>query len=174
MDEQLLDLFGQLPKHCVILLEDIDCVATSQKCDDMSAGQLQQDQFFPETDGWRSMPVKKKPDGLSLSSLINAIDGVPAPEGHVLIMTTNHCEKLNLALIQPGCIDKEIVFGYADRAVAQDLFCSIYRTADDKIVTLAREFASYVPEHTLTPAHIQVICYFCYCIRRVQKMLLRV
>lgn len=138
-----------------MILEDIDCIATSQERDDMSACQSEQDQLFIKKDGLRNMPVKKKPDGLSLSGLVNAIDGVPAPEGCVLVMTTNYPENLDPALIRPGRVDKKIAFSYADRAVAQDLFSYIYGTLSDRIASLAREFASYVPEHKLTPAEIQ-------------------
>lgn len=30
-EERLIDLFGQLPRRCIVLLEDIDCIGISRK-----------------------------------------------------------------------------------------------------------------------------------------------
>jgi chaperone BCS1 len=46
--------------------------------------------------------------GVSMSGLLNAIDGVASQEGRVLVMTTNHPENLDKALVRPGRIDMEI------------------------------------------------------------------
>ena len=40
--------------------------------------------------------------GVTFSGLLNAIDGVASQEGRIFIMTTNHIEKLDPALIRPG------------------------------------------------------------------------
>jgi ATP-dependent 26S proteasome regulatory subunit len=53
---------------------------------------------------------------VTLSGLLNAIDGTCSPEGHVLIMTTNHPEKLDSALIRSGRISVKIAFSHATRA----------------------------------------------------------
>ena len=51
--------------------------------------------------------------GLTLSGLLNAIDGVVAQEGRLLFMTTNRINALDPALIRPGRIDVRIEFCYA-------------------------------------------------------------
>lgn len=43
---------------------------------------------------------------ITLSGLLNALDGVAAAEGRLLFMTTNHPERLDPALIRPGRIDR--------------------------------------------------------------------
>ncbi len=51
-------------------------------------------------------PVGVKPaETLTLSGLLNAIDGVGARDNRILIITTNHPDKLDKALIRPGRID---------------------------------------------------------------------
>lgn len=40
--------------------------------------------------------------GVSLSALLNCLDGVGAQKGRVLIMTTNHPDELDAALTRPG------------------------------------------------------------------------
>ena len=55
---------------------------------------------------------------MSLSGLLNALDGVASQEGRILIMTTNHIEKLDSALIRPGRIDLRLELNYADSELA--------------------------------------------------------
>jgi chaperone BCS1 len=51
-------------------------------------------------------------DRLDLSGLLNVLDGVVDCPNRILVMTTNHPEKLDPALIRPGRIDKIIYLGY--------------------------------------------------------------
>lgn len=47
----------------------------------------------------------KEINGVKLSQLLNFLDGVDTPEGSVIIITTNHPEKFDSALVRPGRID---------------------------------------------------------------------
>merc|ERR1719473_2604080 len=51
-------------------------------------------------------------DKLNLSGLLNVSDGVVDTPERILIMTTNHPEQLDPALIRPGRVDKKILLGY--------------------------------------------------------------
>ena len=51
---------------------------------------------------------------VTLSGLLNALDGVSSREGRVLFLTTNHPERLDPALVRPGRVDRN------DRAGARD------------------------------------------------------
>jgi len=110
--------------------------------------------------------TKKKAEEpkLTLFGVLNAIDGVSAPEGHILMMTTNHKDSLDDALLRPGRIDEDIEFNYACREQIRDLYKKIYRpirkVAEDSfdqtlIAKLAEKFADQVPEYKLSPAQIQ-------------------
>lgn len=44
--------------------------------------------------------------------LLNVLDGVVDTPGRIVIMTTNHPEALDAALIRPGRIDKKVYLGY--------------------------------------------------------------
>jgi chaperone BCS1 len=88
-DDSLDELFTTLPARCVILLEDIDSVnAThSRRRGAVTTGSS----------------AKEKSEGkVSLSALLNTIGGVDSQEGRLLIMSTNHVERLDAALIRPG------------------------------------------------------------------------
>merc|ERR1712151_1051684 len=57
---------------------------------------------------------EEDPDALSLSGLLNVLDGVVDSPGRILVMTSNHPEKLDPALIRPGRINKRLHLGYMD------------------------------------------------------------
>merc|ERR1712113_1165988 len=60
--------------------------------------------------------LKSKKDQLNLAGILNVLDGVVDTPGRILIMTTNHPEHLDPALIRPGRIDKKILLGYMNPA----------------------------------------------------------
>ena len=49
---------------------------------------------------------------LNLSGLLNVLDGCVDAPNRIVIMTTNHPEKLDPALTRPGRINKHILMGY--------------------------------------------------------------
>lgn len=56
--------------------------------------------------------------GVTLSGLLHVVDGVSSQEGRLLIMTTNHIEHLDEALIRPGRADKRVHFKLADKKIS--------------------------------------------------------
>lgn len=76
----------------------------------------------------------KEPDGssISLSALLNVLNGVGAHEGRILIMTTNHAEKLDEALTQPGHVDKMYCFNFMDTPSIKQLFYIFYAATIDE------------------------------------------
>ena len=75
-------------------------------------------------------PNRAPGTGISLSGLLNAIDGVASAEGRVLIMTTNHPEKLDAALVRPGRVDRKVEFQLAARNQISELFVRMYAASD--------------------------------------------
>lgn len=60
------------------------------------------------------LKMTSKTDRLDLAGVLNVLDGVVDCPGRLLIMTTNHPEKLDPALIRPGRIDRKLRLGYMD------------------------------------------------------------
>ncbi|KAF7547032.1 hypothetical protein G7Z17_g8012 [Cylindrodendrum hubeiense] len=73
-------------------------------------------------------------DGISLSGLLNAIDGVASHEGRILIMTTNKPESLDEALIRPGRVDVQVGFKHASSGQAGELFHRMYEAKRTKLI----------------------------------------
>ncbi|KAH6611439.1 AAA ATPase [Trichoderma cornu-damae] len=74
-------------------------------------------------------------EGISLSGLLNAIDGVASHEGRVLIMTTNKPEALDEALVRPGRVDVQVKFSNASSIQAGELFHRMYEASRLKETT---------------------------------------
>lgn len=109
-DDDLMHGFRTLPPRCIVLLEDVD------------AGFLKRD----------SGTSTRDKGGFSLSGLLNVLDGVAAPEGRIVIMTTNDIKRVDAALIRPGRVDKIVRIGHATKEQANELFLSIYGSGHDK------------------------------------------
>jgi chaperone BCS1 len=72
----------------------------------------------------------KSPDNppkvVSLSGLLNALDGIGAQEGRLLFATTNRYEALDPALRRPGRMDVHVEFKLASQHQASELFRRFY------------------------------------------------
>ena len=136
-EDSLMSLFQDLPRRCIVLLEDVDSAGITKKRDEAD-NSTDTNKPLPPSSATPDTPnpnetkeeCEKPPAGLSLSALLNVIDGVAASEGRILVMTTNHAEKLDPALLRPGRVDMSVVFGYAETADIKELFSAIYSTLD--------------------------------------------
>jgi chaperone BCS1 len=59
---------------------------------------------------------------VTISGLLNALDGVGSQEGRLLIMTTNYIDRLDDALIRPDRVDRKVQFRLADKNIIGQLF----------------------------------------------------
>lgn len=155
-EEDLIMLFNSLPKRCIVLLEDIDSAgvikkktqevaedktkdkkdSTSEKKDEdgpitasMLAKEVEKAVKAAQQTGDRSSggrPGTANDSGITMSGLLNAIDGVASQEGRVLIMTSNYPENLDDALIRPGRVDMKIEFKLASKQQIRELFLRMY------------------------------------------------
>jgi chaperone BCS1 len=141
-ESDLNKLFAHLPRRCIVLLEDIDSAGLRRpdepapsKNAEISAEDSGTDDGLTKIShpASPSPPTANSPAGgfksmISLSGLLNAIDGVASHEGRVLIMTTNCPEKLDSALIRPGRVDLQVPFTLATRDQIRDIFRRMYST----------------------------------------------
>ncbi|CAK9033553.1 Probable mitochondrial chaperone BCS1-B (BCS1-like protein 2) [Durusdinium trenchii] len=105
-------------------------------------------------------PVSKRDsyqnDKLSLSGLLEVLDGVIEAESRMVIMTTNHPERLDDALIRPGRIDKRICLTYvrADAVMSMTklYFGSCSAESRNKIRAIFNN-----PKVKVTPAQVECL-----------------
>lgn len=103
-DDRLVDLMLSLPRKSMLLLEDVDAVVPQRSTKPKSSGASP-----------TAMGDEDDSEGITLSGLLNCMDGLTAPDGAVIVMTTNHPEMLDPALVRPGRVDMRVNFGAANR-----------------------------------------------------------
>lgn len=203
-EENLLSLFAKLPTRCIVLLEDIDEAGIVRR--DLGDGGLRKKKvtrpMLRKTDidfvndmtdgneldsmGTDSTPALRRRSscGITLSGLLNVIDGVASQEGRILIMTSNAPEKLDPALLRPGRVDMKMHFTLAIRDQLKEMFMKMYaptrlskqrithgqrirakvaadvnesvkQLTEEELLPLAEKFADLIPSQTFSPAEIQ-------------------
>ncbi|KAI8950264.1 BCS1 N terminal-domain-containing protein [Xylaria longipes] len=153
-EEVLGNLFAELPRRCVVLLEDIDSAGLTHTRednnnsnppppgnDDMEPGQVTRGNGDTNNNNTVNNSFR-----LSLSGLLNILDGVASQEGRILIMTTNHLKKLDKALIRPGRVDMVVEFGLADDYMTTNIFRNIFAYLEGDDGPEANKYATLNPD----------------------------
>jgi len=86
---------------------------------------------------------------LTLSALLEVLDGVMEMDGRMLIITTNYPERLDKALIRPGRIDMKVSFGPMTAKNILEMFEHYYEQ------DIPKEFdTTLLPDLKWTPAEV--------------------
>ncbi|KAH6915674.1 P-loop containing nucleoside triphosphate hydrolase protein [Coprinopsis sp. MPI-PUGE-AT-0042] len=123
-DNILTTLMSHVPSRCILLLEDLDAAFTKGISRDATSTGA------PPATTAATKEAAEASDGstLSLSGLLNSLDGVAAAEGRLLFATTNHIERLDPALSRPGRMDVWINFTHATKWQAEGIFKCFFPT----------------------------------------------
>ncbi|KAK7179138.1 hypothetical protein DPSP01_012211 [Paraphaeosphaeria sporulosa] len=170
-DGHLHRLFLALPRKCIVVIEDIDSCGIGREQGPASTEPKQPSATAPSelpitSDGVHRLgypPASAKRHMVTLSGLLNAIDGNASAEGRLLIMTSNNPNILDEALTRPGRIDLKVCFGKMMPKAIHDIFKRLIgraaiagkRYAEHEIEEFARTFTTKVPPNTFTPAQVQ-------------------
>ncbi|VDC01087.1 unnamed protein product [Peniophora sp. CBMAI 1063] len=155
-DTTLPKLLGSTPEKAVVIIEDIDVAIQNSKT---AANESRSDKSERNNQPGRSQ------DGLTLSGLLNAIDGVTSQNGRILFVTTNKEAALDPALTRAGRLDVHIEFRNAKSQHAAQLFRRFYTVkssskpgtslSSEEVSDLSQVFADAVPDGALAMAQIQ-------------------
>jgi chaperone BCS1 len=143
----------------IIVIEEIDrCFKyETDDVEDKDSAEVNTDSSFSDHDDGRAGKTSMINKSLTLDALLQALDCTDNHET-IVIMTTNHPEKLDPALIRPGRIDRRFEFTLADKYQLEKLFYNFYNYDDDdnhNIKEMAITFASRLKENKYSPAEIQ-------------------
>jgi len=118
-DDGLKRAVLKCPKNAIIVLEDIDALFNAA---DRSA--------------------REQSGSLTFSGLLNSLDGIGFPMGQIFVLTTNHRERLDPALVRPGRVDLHVFFGPAKFDQARLMFLNFYPGAEEQANRFARALVS--------------------------------
>merc|ERR1712126_509906 len=93
---------------------------------------------------------------LTLSGMLNAMDGVTSSEGRILFMTTNYVDRLDPALIRPGRVDVKRETSYVSASQLSSMFSRFYPESPPE---MAAEFAEEAlkTQTQLSAAQVQAL-----------------
>lgn len=101
-DESLRAAVNQAPMRSLLVFEDVDAIFGRD----------------------REKSIADSP--LTFSGLLNALDGVGKADGQIFLLTTNHRERLNPALIRNGRADVHVEFSHASDEQVGGMFARFY------------------------------------------------
>lgn len=93
-------------RNDLFVIEDIDAMSAQLNRDKESADE--------------------KPRASPLHEILNSMDGMQTPDGLKFIVTTNHLDRLDPALVRPGRIDEVLEIGPLPLESARAMFCAFY------------------------------------------------
>lgn len=173
-DATLQRLFQSLPPKCIVVIEDIDSCGIGREQGPATTIPAPE----PETSNTATRassaarvahstgagaPMARPQNVVTLSGLLNAIDGSASAEGRLLIMTSNNVPALDPATTRPGRIDLVAPFGMMMQKAIHDIFKRLVGRAaiahlgytDEQIEEHATAFSAKIPQGMFTPAQLQ-------------------
>lgn len=111
-DKEFFRHVGDVRSKSVLVLEDIDTASASG------------DREAAKPDGERK--------AVTAGALLSVLDGPHTPHGVIVIVTTNHPEKLDPAVVRPGRIDLTVELGWCTSPQASALYETFYGRAPER------------------------------------------
>merc|ERR1711902_88186 len=139
-------------KKRLYVLEDIDCAGLDDIMKKRVAEPQKPAEINPNENSESTKPepkVEEKTE-IKLSDLLEAFDGVLEMNGRMMVMTTNHLEKLDPALIRPGGVNLSLEFKRCTKQAIGEFFETFFPN-----IPLDME---NVQDGVWTPAEVAQIC----------------
>ncbi|KAG0193766.1 hypothetical protein DFQ28_003437 [Apophysomyces sp. BC1034] len=137
-DAELFQAFASVPAHSILVFEDVDTMTTSNDKEGVEERRF------------------------NLGTFLSILDGHTLEEGIVFIMTTNHKELLDPAVIRPGRMDVHLELTFATHYQMRRIYRMVVdednqSTLDD----VYPGFSEYVPEFLIPPSEIMQAMVLC-------------
>ncbi|KAI8077710.1 P-loop containing nucleoside triphosphate hydrolase protein [Halteromyces radiatus] len=141
-DTALIQAFASLPANVIVVLEDVDTQTT------VLHHRTNRKIISSNTD-------QEETDGFNLSTFLSILDGHTLEDGIIFIMTTNHKELLDPAVIRPGRMDTHLDLTLATHYQMRRIFSMIQLhdnglTLDD----IFPELEAMMPEFIIPPSEV--------------------
>lgn len=128
-------------KDKIYLFEDIDCTIDVIKKRDLE--EKNEDNIYIQK-------ITENDDKLTLGHFLNLIDGIKETPGRIIIITTNHMDKIDPALLRPGRIDLQLNM----KCVNYNILTQMYFYYYNKKFTTNNSKITNIIKYNVTPAEI--------------------
>ena len=144
---QKLSTLDEDEEETIVVIEDVDANTVTHDRDHKSSQGANASDCFLDGD---------------ISDVLNALDGAVVRHGRILVMTTNHIEKLDPALIRPGRVDLNLELGCITGEVFNQLTQAFFDTTSALGDPVKKVTPAEVQGMVLEGKSLKEITTFCY------------
>lgn len=113
-----------------------------------ASNEVQYEKMDTANHGMENAEMKTPSEKLDIGTLLNLLDGILETPGRIIVMTSNHPEVLDPALIRPGRIDMIIKFDKSTKSEVQEIYTGLVgKSIPDDLI-------DKIPDKKYTPAKI--------------------
>ena len=139
----------------IIVIEDIDCIGdivktrSQKETEKKAVKQLSDSEQVIKTilenmeDNKCTFPIDD--DLITLDDILNIWDGIRETPGRILMISSNHYDKLDPALIRPGRIDFRLELSYVSREIISEFYTHFFNKKIDPMKLSQIEDKLYTP-----------------------------
>lgn len=152
-DSQLRTILTSTTNRSILLIEDIDCSTKYSRSRNHTRNPKEDGEEDDDDDDDQLDKKISFDPGVTLSGLLNFIDGLWSSCGdeRIIIFTTNYKEKLDPALLRPGRMDVHIYMGHCTPAAFKKL-ASTYLGIKEHVLFKCIE--DLIQSRFITPAEV--------------------
>ena len=137
----------------LFVLEDIDCADLQETVlsrENKEKNKIAEERtLIQRPDGSMMLSEEPPKNRLTLASLLEVFDGVMEMPGRMMIITTNHPDKLDKALVRPGRIDMALEFGRCTSLDVVDIYKNFFQKDIDQEVELEKMDGLWTPAEVM-------------------------
>ncbi|KAI8380999.1 P-loop containing nucleoside triphosphate hydrolase protein [Radiomyces spectabilis] len=143
-DAELVQAFINVPANAIVAFEDIDTMTTTVHKRSMT--------YTKHSNGSTDLPPEHR---FNLSTFLSILDGHTLEDGIIFIMTTNHHDILDPAIVRPGRMDVHLHLTYATHYQIRRIYTMVIGTEDGSTLdNIYAEFEQEIPEFVIPPSEI--------------------
>jgi chaperone BCS1 len=150
----------------ILVMEDIDCIGDivldrSRRLPAPCLPETQQQHVVEsqrlyqenrkKTEGGSKEETIPLEECLTLDDILNVLDGIRETPGRILVITSNHYDRLDPALVRPGRIDLTLPMTHASHATLRQMYAHFFKMPMHESVFLAENMSA---EFKFSPAEL--------------------
>lgn len=153
----------------IIIFEDIDCASdivlkrdtkqeqppyiTAEDISNILKTNTTPTKSTEKVEGPKAISITNETDKLTLDDILNLWQGLRETDGRIMVLSSNHYDKLDPALIRPGRIDITLKMDLASHDVINSMYNHFYKSY------IPKDKLKRISEFTFSPAEISNIFY---------------
>lgn len=144
---QLWNMMTSIPSKSILVFEEVDVQGICNR-EAIPDYHLLLPRLKVDETEIKATPMEK------ISTMLTVLDGLHSSNGHIIIMTTNHLDRIDSAILRAGRIDVKYHLDYADQKQMEDMYRKSYMSELNESPT---DRIILDPTHQISPSTISGI-----------------